>query len=306
MKTMMKIGIATIQTTSKSAAIGASILILFCLVLLSAGCGVLETETIENSLRVDAEATIEVDTGKGFIRIEAGPTGGIDVTAELRDAENVEYSVTRTGDTITVRARTRSWGTEADITVTVPENTAYALNTGNGAIHVVGLTADGTATSGNGSITLEEMTGRVRINTGNGPIVVTDYSGDMGMNTGNGSIDVQVASGSFNLNSGNGEISLVGAEGAFQLNSGNGPITVEAKFAQGSSSSLVSGHGKVTVAFVGTPSVRLDLETKKKGEIRHNLDVAVEEESARHLIGTVGGGDSSLRIRTGHGDIVLN
>ncbi len=306
MKTMMKIGIATIQITAKSAAIGAPILILSCLVLLSAGCGVLETETIENSLRVDDEATIEVETGKGFILIEAGPTGGIGVTAELRDPENVEYSVTRTGDTITVRARTHSWGAEADITVTVPENTAYALNTGNGAIKVAGLTADGRAASGNGSITLEEMTGSVKVNTGNGPIVVTNYSGDMGVNTGNGSIDVRDASGSFNLNSGNGEISLVGAEGAFQLNSGNGPITVEAKFTQGSSSSVVTGHGKVTVVFVGTPSVRLDLETKKNGEIWHNLEVAVEEESTRHLIGTVGDGDSSLRIRTGHGDIVLN
>ncbi len=121
MKTMMEIGIATIQITGKSAAIGAPILLLSCLVLLSAGCGVLETETIENSLRVDDEATIEVETGKGFILIEAGPTGGIGVTAELRDPENVEYSVTRTGDTITVRARTHSWGAEADITVTVPE-----------------------------------------------------------------------------------------------------------------------------------------------------------------------------------------
>ena len=296
---------ATVRTARESA-IGATTLVLVCLVFLFAACQVLVgTETKENSFNVGGEPTIEIRTGNGFVNVETGPGGTIDVTAELRDPENVEYSATQEGDAIIIRARTRSSNAEADIAVTVPEHTAYASHTGNGVIEITGLKADGTAVSGNGSIKLKDVTGSVDANTGNGTIEVTDYAGDMVMNTGNGSITVRDASGSFNLNSGNGAISVTGAEGSFQLNSGNGSITLEAALTPGSSSSLGSGSGKVTVKFVGTPSVRLDLEIEQEGDIRNSLDVAVDEESDRHLIGTVGDGDSSLRIRTGRGDIVL-
>ena len=137
-----------------------------------------------------------------------------------------------------------------------------------------------------GEIKLVDMTGSLDGNTGNGRIEVTDYSGDMVMNSENGSNHMRDASGSFNLNSSNGAISLTGAEGVFQLNSGN---------------------CKVTVEFVSTPSVRLDLEIEdeREGDIRNSLDVAVAEESDRHLVGTVGDSDSLLRIRTGRSDIVF-
>jgi DUF4097 and DUF4098 domain-containing protein YvlB len=294
------------KRTAHTSALGLLTLGLLSLVLLSVACRIgAGTETKENTFKVGGEPTIEIRTGNGFIHVETGANGAIDVKADLRDPENVEYSATQSGDKITVRARTRSSGAKADITVTLPENTAYTLDTGNGAIEITGLAADGTAASGNGSVKLKDGKGSIGANAGNGAIEVTAHQGDLMMNAGNGSITVRDSSGSFNLNAGNGKISVNGGEGSFQLNAGNGEITLNAGLIPGSKNSLSSGNGKVTVEFLGTPSVQLDLEIEQEGHIRNSLDVTVDEQSDWHLIGTVGDGDSSLRIRTGRGDIVL-
>ena len=274
--------------------------------LLSVACqSTAGTVTYLQAFIVDREPSVDVEVGNGAVSVSVGSLQEVIVSAELRDPDNVEYSVTQAGDLITVKARTRSSKARADITLTVPENATFALQSGNGDVDVREIRASGSIAIGNGSISLAGVNGDVVGNLGNGRAEATRYSGSLIMNTGNGAISISDADGSFDLNSGNGGISVTGGSGSFDLNAGNGAVILQAELITGSRNNLASGNGSITAEIEGTPNVFLDLETEE-GNITTNVAVNVKEESERHLIGTIGEGSASLRIRTGKGNITIN
>ncbi|MEE8373036.1 MAG: DUF4097 family beta strand repeat-containing protein, partial [Dehalococcoidia bacterium] len=162
------------------------------------------TETRPDSFPVGANPDVTVEVGSGNVDLVVGAAGEISVTAELRNPENVEYEASQEGDSIVVRAKTKSDG-RADVTLTVPENTRFALTTGSGKVNAVGVQASGQVQTGSGSVNLEGIRGdNVNIATGSGDIVLTNVSGAIVANCGSGKIAVRNSSGSFALITGSG------------------------------------------------------------------------------------------------------
>ncbi len=261
-------------------------------------------ETRTNSFSVGTSPDVAVEVGSGDVDLVVGAAGEIGVTAELRNPAKVEYEASQEGDSIVVRAKTESDG-RADVTLTVPENTRFALTTGSGDVNAVDVQALGQVQTGSGSVNLEGIRGdNVYIATGSGDIVLTNVSGTIVANCGSGQIAVRNSSGSFALNTGSGRISIRHSSGPFALITGSGDVEVHGELTPGSENSVGAGSGSVTIELAGSPSVELDLESDD-GEVRVDLQVEVRESSEGRLVGTVGSGDAALTVFTGSGNIVV-
>ena len=243
------------------------------------------TESVENNFSVGSNPQIHVDVGNGDIDIIVGEEGIINTSATLQKPDKIEYDVTQDGDTITVSATTKS-NSRADVTVSVPENCAFILSTGNGRVEVVDLHASGELHSGNGKVALVGVQGNIEVSLGNGDISLEDVKG------------------SFDVYGGNGNIVLSGASGSFDLYNGNGKIVFQGELIPGSENTFSIGNGPVTVELLGSPSVALDLETED-GEVKSDLPVTVQEKTKHRLVGTIGEGEASLSVHTGNGDITI-
>jgi len=276
-------------------------LILFNMVALI-GCAPTETRT--NTFAVGLNPSVEVSVGNGNVILVVGSDGEINVTANLKNPDNIEYTISQEGDKVTLDAKTRG-GSRADVTVTAPVNTEFELTTGNGNVDVTGVQASGLVNSGNGSIVLKEIIGDVTGNLGNGKTTLSDVEGEYILNTGNGDIQLAGATGLFILSIGNGDIRLTNGRGSVILSVGNGSISFEGELDPGSDNTISTGNGSVTVEITGSPSLSLDLEIYDRGKIRVDLPVAVSEQSEYRLIGTVGDGETSLNVSTGSGNITI-
>ena len=229
-------------------------------------------ETREDTFQVGETPVLVVDSRNGEVRVAAGQPGLIDVVAVVSHADNVEYSVLQSGETVTVRAKTlnplRS-SPRTDLTITVPPETAVTIDSGNSLVLVKGLRSTGT------------------IVAGNGPVGLTDIQGD------------------FHAATGNGRIVVEGAVGSFDLASGNGDIVFKGMLSSGTTSSFNTGNGSVTVEFDGPPSVAVDAESGS-GRVRSELELSATTRSEKdHLVGMIGDGAAGLRIRVGNGDITI-
>lgn len=158
-----------------------------------------EKETIHDSFTVGAAPTLVVDSSNGRITVEVGEASAVSVTANLRNPDKLDYTVSQVGDTISVIADSTQPMFEfhnspgADITVIVPPETHVDLRTSNGRIEVDGISGTCRARTSNGSIDLENVTGEVEARTSNGSIehqgmVPPESSNEL--RTSNGSISV--------------------------------------------------------------------------------------------------------------------
>ncbi|MFC2058915.1 DUF4097 domain-containing protein [Chloroflexota bacterium] len=278
-----------------------SILLLFSVVSSSA-CKI-SKETKTNTFTVGSNPVVQVETGNGNIDLVVGTDGTITVISELQNPDIIEYQVSQDGDSITVKAKTRS-NSRADITVTLPAKTEFVLSTGNGDVNVADVQAPGQMSSGNGSLSLTGVNGNVTGNVGNGDINISDVMGSLFFNAGNGKITLRKASGVFTLNAGNGRILATEVTGEFNLNAGNGNVEFKGELTSEGDNDFSSGNGSITAELMGSPSVILDLETDD-GVIKVDLPVTISEQSKYRLAGTIGDGEANLTVQAGSGDIII-
>ncbi|MFC1978454.1 hypothetical protein ACFLVP_00505 [Chloroflexota bacterium] len=227
----------------------------------------LPTETITNSYTVGANPVINVTIGNGSIILVIGGDSSINVEALLLSPDNVTYEVTQDGDTVTIDAVTEHRG-RADVTVTLPDNTLYALATGNGGINVPGMNADGQVNIGNGTARLDGVTGDINGNIGNGDFI------------------------------------MINAEGSFIANVGNGNISFKGVFTAAGTNTANIGNGSAIIELTGSPSVAVDLDTDR-GTVTSTQEVTITEQSKETLVGTIGGGAATLTVDIGNGNITI-
>jgi len=246
----------------------AAVATLLCL----AGCDALAGATREDTFQVGPSPILIVENSNGEVRVKGTDRQTIDVVTAMRNADNVDYSATQTGNTVTVRAKTRNSllnSPRIDIAISAPVGTTATVSTGNGLVSLEGLRGTGSAT------------------TGNGPV---------------GLADVQ---GVFQATTGNGRVSTSAASGAFVLSSGNGDVVFRGQLEAGSESRFDTGNGSVTVEFTGRPNVAFDASTGS-GRVRSQLALsATTRDERKHLAGTIGEGEADLHARTGHGDVTI-
>ncbi len=262
-----------------------------------------ETGTRTNTFSMEVLPKVEVMVGNGKVDLDVGPPGEIVVSATLKNPDRIDYEVFKEGNTVVVEAITGS-DSRADVTLIVPEDTEFQVDTGNGGIKAVGLKASGRVDSGSGEVRLERIGGDVHGNAGNGGISLNQVSGSVVLSTGNGQIVIRNSRGSFDVNSGNGSVILTDVAGIFDMKVGNASITFLGEFDVGSESRFTSGNGAVTVELLDSQGLELDLESDG-GQVRSDLPVTVREQTERRLLGTIAPGEAKLIVRSSGGDITI-
>lgn len=230
-------------------------------------------ETREDSFEVGRSARVVVDSFNGSIQVSAGPEGVINVQADLRRAERIEYMATQAGDIVRVEARRvgalvvgQSPG--ADITVSAPAGTVLDIDTSNGAIEVRDLEAAADLDTSNGNITVVGARGRIKARTSNGTIDVSGF------------------------------------QGSAELESSNGPIRFSGDLEAGTENEIRTSNGRIDVTIEGTPSIALDASTSN-GRVTSELPISVVRSERGELVGTIGDGDAELEVSTSNGSIVI-
>ncbi|MBM3879363.1 MAG: DUF4097 domain-containing protein [Verrucomicrobia bacterium] len=285
--------------------------------------------------------TVEADRGSIELTTHAADRVDVQVLRKVTRAtekqardilENHEVTFAQEGSEVAVRARlTREWSTrwwrtprlEVRYRIAVPRRFNLALKTAGGAVSVPDLEGDVKAQTAGGSIKTGQITGPVWCRTAGGGITIDGASGVIDAHTAGGSIRVGEAATAVQVGTSGGSIHIQKAQGRVQADTSGGSITVEE--VHGPIAAQTSG-GSIRVGFAGSleedcrletsggsvrallpESVSLNVDARTSGGTVHaDLPVTVQGEQKRSaLVGRIGAGGKSLRLRTSGGSIYL-
>ena len=250
----------------------------FLLLLSVAACtfGGSKTEVRESSFQVRESPRLVIRNRNGHITVKSSTDlRTVEVIATLSNPDRVEYRAEQMGNTVEVTVKVHSgfrlFGKSggANIEVSVPENIDLDLKSDNGRIAAENITGLVSTETSNGRITLDGITGSASAMTSNGKIEIGRSRGELKAQTSNGAIDF---------------------EGALS---------------PGSDNRLRTSNGQVNVTLVDTLGVELDANTSN-GTVSSALPITTSGAiNEKHLIGTIGNGESTLEIRTSNGSITI-
>jgi hypothetical protein len=162
---------------------------------------------------------------------------------------------------------------QAAMTVRVPAGAAVTLHSGEGDLHLDGLS------------------GPVRVDAGAGDISASELSGPVALQTGSGDIDAHDLTGAVTLASSSGDVAGDGLSGA-RAKASSGDGDVELLFSgPPSTADVETGSGDVTVVVPRGPAYSVDA-VSASGD--RSGDVA-----------STPGADHAIRARTGSGDVAV-
>jgi hypothetical protein len=203
-------------------------------------------EQRHDSFATGDSPAITVECDRGSITIRVGPASTVDVRADLRRPEHIDYRVHSDASGVRVTAKVErgksifgslvSWpgdGPRSDILVTVPATAVVQLRASNATVDVTGVQRSVTARSSNGHVN------------------VTSCGGSIELSTSNGAVELTGCSGRLQVRSTNGRILGRSLEGTFELETTNGGIDVELQLAHGSRNSARSTNGTVRLKLAG-------------------------------------------------------
>ena len=264
---------ATMRVMDKHIAQLSLLVIVFATFLLAACESVTpETTTQSDSFRVPSDYALDVDMFNGRIEVVRGDGRSVSVEATIRQPDDVNYSVELDGDT--VRAVATAVRTNINpspgvsLVITAPPGAVLNLRSSNGRVEVDGVGTGGVLESSNGRITLKNVAGRFVLATSNGDLTIEDVHGEIDGATSNGRI---VFSGTFE------------AESSNSLRTSNGSIRIN-----------VGEHANVHV----------DAETSN-GDVDVEIPLDAETRQDDRVVGDIGDGSASLRLRTSNGSITI-
>ncbi len=216
--------------------------------------------------------TIDVDVFNGSVEVNGENTTVIEVSATIKRADKVDYSVEQFGSSVQVSASRLGSATlnspSVNVVINAPSEATLIIRTSNGAVE------------------LNEFTAGAVVRTSNGRITVNGLSGDLEAETSNGSIEVSGFAGSAELETSNGSVRLTGT------------------LVAGSDNGISTSNGSVTVDLPDDASLDLDASTSN-GSVSSDFPITVSSSGSNHLEGVIGDGLASLRIRSSNGSISI-
>jgi hypothetical protein len=250
------------------------------------GCGVYAGMPVEGSfdrtLAVSGTVDLEIRSGSGGIRIDAGPVDTVHVVARIR--ANPWFS----GDT---EARVRRIEANPPILQ-------------NGNIIAIGRNGDDELfrnVSIGYDVTVPEAT-RVRSVVGSGGQRIRHVRGPVAATAGSGGIQIEDAAGVVEAVAGSGGIVITGAQAAVRARTGSGGIRIEGKPLD--AWDLQTGSGGIRMSVTDNTPFNVDARTGSGGISSDHQPVAAIGVTTRHrLQGTVRGGGALVQLQTGSGGI---
>lgn len=175
----------------------------------------------------------------------------------------------------------------ADLKITVPGGSTFALRNVMGEIRGGDLSAHLDLDTGSGSVRLGSVDGDLTIDTGSGAVEVGDVRGDVSIDTGSGHVSLAGLTGNGTIDTGSGhiEIGRVDAD-RLDLDTGSGSIRV----ADGRADSVLADTGSGSIGLSGVDVVSLDADTGS-GSITLTGSLA----RAERIDADTGSGDVTIR-----------
>jgi DUF4097 and DUF4098 domain-containing protein YvlB len=188
----------------------------------------------------------------------------------------VDYRAVQEGDTVRVTGKVAEKfsffggaSSGVNLVVSVPQKIDLELNSSNGEIEIAGASGLISARTSNGRVTIADSTGDIQAETSNDRVELVNLNGQVDAQTSNGSIDY------------------------------SGTLR------PGSENSLQTSNESIAVYLVDTSGVEIDAITSN-GQVTSSLPITIEGTAKDdELKGTIGGGGSTLNIRTSNGSISI-
>ena len=251
--------------------------VLVAAMLLAAGGDATFREARRSEVPHVAGSGLHVESGNGFVRIEADPqgTGGpaapatVRIEAEIRatTAERLKAvtitAVREASGVLTIRPEFPGGKRESNegcsFTIRLPDARGVEVRTSNGDVHVARLTGEARLHTSNGAVSVLGQAGPVTAKTSNAVVKADGVTGAMNVETSNGAIEVTLASetaGPVDLRTSNGAVTLrvhPGFTGIIDAETSNAEVTL-----RGVNGARVErpsrGTARVTVGEKGTAS----------------------------------------------------
>jgi hypothetical protein len=249
---------------------------------------------------------LRLQTFDGSIEVRSWDRDEVLVEIERRgpdqsSTEGLVVNQTQEGNRIVIEApssRNRrsvitfgSWVSQSvNFTVTTPRRLQLAARTGDGLIEV------------------HDLQGTIDMNSGDGRIVASHVEGQVQAHTGDGSIRIDAATGRVNAESGDGSIEVTGRLEELTVRTGDGSVRVDAGDGSTMKSDwrITTGDGRIGLrvpqgfnaavdASTGDGTVRVEGISTSPGE--------GDESDRRRVVGQLGSGGATLRLRSGDGSI---
>jgi len=171
------------------------------------------TEQETKSFPVSGTPNVNLSTFDGSITIRGWDKSEVAYTATKKandpeEAKRIRIETQQQGSTISIVARSYEENGVASLEVFVPRNASLHVSSGDGSLHLDGVSGDLDLRTGDGSIEVNSGRGQLRVNTGDGSIKVSDFDGNVDARTGDGSISLDGRFTALAARTGDGSISL--------------------------------------------------------------------------------------------------
>lgn len=285
------------------------------------------TREVERTFQVSEDGHLLITTSGGDIKVVTGASDSVHVRAtqvfhgaddaeEAEEvAEDLEFSITQDGDTITAHAKYHksvsgwfSWGKNGvavSFTVTVPEHFNIKTSTSGGDIAVANITGRVDVRTSGGDIELGRVQGNVDAVTSGGDIQVREGRGQIKVVTSGGDIRVERAEGDVRASTSGGNVHIEYVQGTVNASTSGGNVSARFAAQLMGEATLSTSGGNVTAWLPDEASVFLDASTSGGWVKTKGVGVEVQKggQGKSKLVGNVNGGGERLKLRTSGGDI---
>lgn len=149
----------------------------------------------------------------------------------------------------------------------------------------------------------------LELHTSNGSIEVVEVKGDLRLESSNGSIATDRTLGAVHAHTSNGAVTCRNTAGPVDLESSNGVVAVDyiGTLPPDAAIACVSSNGSVKLTLPGDAAFSLNAQTSN-GRIRNDFPISIVagDDVKKQMVGDVGGGGATVRLRTSNGSIVVS
>jgi len=257
-------------------------------------------ERIERHFAVQGRPVVVIQNmGDGRIEVKSSKNAEV-VVSGTRASDKISIDMEQAGDRIDVNTTVidpsaQPSERQANLQLTVPEETELQLKTQTGLIYVEQVTGDMTLESIAGDIHLKEVSGYIIVTTTGGSLVCTQCAGKLKFESVSGSAQI-LQPGLTNVN----------------LHTTTGNILFDGDFVRTGLYSMKSGKGLVEVRFSGNDSFDLNAQTAT-GTVDNQAAAFLKPDShgvkhlaskfTKGLFGTVGQGLAKVELSSYSGTI---
>lgn len=237
-----------------------------------------------------------INRAPGHIDVKAAAEGEVTVDSDLREPEDLDWSVSQEGNIVTVKCRALvhplrwpryfvSGGPRADIAVSVPKETDLELEA-----HLDEVTVNGIK----GTITAESSVARVIMEDCEGTVMVTGKTG---------LIDLRDIDGTVTVNSATGPVTLENVNGTVSVRNRTGPIKYTGTLSTGENWFRTS-TGPVELTLKGTPDLTVEAYSNL-GRVTCIPELIDGRYERGQYVGRIGTGKGKLIAETQTGSITI-